>query len=357
MTEQQASLVEGNVLPTRLSDTEYRDGTKKITDSECLPSITLGSETLKATDDNPGVSDERPYVYASMRKYNGTNKAWGEFSPIKLWLIKESEEYIATTLDIADDTHQVLVDDSGHIINSNSAVRCGTDTMSLYRGLVLLSNGQISINNIILAQLSASTGTGSNVMQLTGNTVSVTCDGITASVRASSVYKSENSNTSSINLVVTFPANTVLTSAFVIPITVKDSSDTYYGIDTLKIVPVTKQRYTLVHVPGVQKTTGRGTHDYASGSLSFYASPVYGQLEEVMPVDYWFGYDEKSPVSFSLSSSQMNELRSLDDGTQARSVSYYYDRNGNTVSSSTGAFFCIKINNSDYNDNSDPWRR
>lgn len=77
-------MVVGDVLPTRLSDTEYRDGTKKITDSECLPSITLGSQILKATDDNPGVSTERPYVYASMRKYNGTNKAWGEFSAIKL---------------------------------------------------------------------------------------------------------------------------------------------------------------------------------------------------------------------------------------------------------------------------------
>lgn len=76
-----------------------------------------------------------------------------------------------------------------------------------------------------------------------------------------------------------------------------------------------------------------------------------------MPVEYWFGYDGKTPVSFALSSSQMNEISALDTGTQARSVTYYYDRNGNSVSGSTGAFFCIKINNSDYNDNSDPWRR
>ena len=159
------------------------------------------------------------------------------------------------------------MDENGNLISSNSTVRCGTNTMSLYRGLVLLSNGKVSINNTVLAQLSASTGTGSNVMELTGNTASVTCDGITASVTASSVYKNEDSNTSSITLVVTFPANTVLTSAFVIPIAVTDVSNTYVGIDTLKIVPVEKQqRYTLVHVPGVQKTSGKGTHDYGTNS-------------------------------------------------------------------------------------------
>ena len=75
LSEEDAATITGEVLPTRKSNTSYRDtNNRAIGDRECLPSITVNGKTMQAVDNNPGISPEYPSVYASMRKYNGLTK-------------------------------------------------------------------------------------------------------------------------------------------------------------------------------------------------------------------------------------------------------------------------------------------
>ena len=359
LTEAQASLVVGEVLPTRLSDTEYRDGTKKITDSECLPSITLGSETLKATDDNPGVSTEKPYVYASMRKYNGTNKAWGEFSSIKLWLIKQNPEYSVVTLNIENDHQQIVVDDNDKITSSELNCTYSLGKLALHRNTVLLSNAKILVNDVVLAELD-DTGVTARMVP-TQNTATVTNNGVSATVSASWAYKNEDSLTSTASLRVIFANNTRLTESFEIPITVVDETDEYSGSDLLVLVPAKVRGLELKKVPDTQKTTARGSHTYET-TWSFWGTPIYGTLDQVKSTNYWFGFDNVAPVKFCLTSAQLSNASGYDDGTQSRTLNYYFNKAGSALNTSgtqtvSDYFYRIKLNNADYNDNSDPWRR
>ena len=318
------------------------------------------NDPIEAFDNNPGISTNK-YVYASMRKYtydsvSGTSK-WGEFSEIKLWNEQNNSTLESVVLDITDDKHQILVDENGVIKDSDLQFRCNTSTMSLYKDLVLIGNGKVFVNDVLLAYDNPA-GTGSNRMVVTNNTATVECNGVTASVIATSAYKNEDSNTSSINLRVTFQANTVLKDAFVIPITVVDVSELYSAVDSLSIVPVLDKGPELTHVPNVQKTSGEGTHDYGQTDLSFWGTPIYGTLEQVMPTEYWFGYDGKNnQVNFKLTETNKNYLRTLDDGTALHAENFYFDRNGNQVNSNTTYYFRIQINNTDYNDNLDPYRK
>jgi hypothetical protein len=59
------------------------------------------------------VTAERPFVYASMRKYSGADKAWGEFSPIKLWLILPDDTIdLSCTIHYTNDMERVHVDEN-----------------------------------------------------------------------------------------------------------------------------------------------------------------------------------------------------------------------------------------------------
>lgn len=366
LTEAQAGSISGDVLPTRLSETSYTDShnpARHINESECLPSITLNVNgtniTLEAKDDNPGISDQKPYVYASMRKYNGILKQWGEFSAIKLWLIKETPEYEVVTLNIENDHQQIVVDSNDNITSSELNCSYSLGKLSLHKNNVLLSNGKVSVNDTLLAQLD---DTGVTVRMVpTQNTVTVTSNGVSATVSASYAYKNEDSLTSSIALNVTFQNNTTLTGSFEIPVTVTDATDEYAGTDLFVLVPAKTRGLELKKVPDTQKTTERGSHTYAS-TWTFWGTPIYGTLDQVKTTNYWFGFDNVAAVKFCLNANQLADVATYDDGTQARRLNYYFDKTGTAINTSgvqnvSNYFYRIQINNADYNDNSDPWRR
>lgn len=378
LTEEQAGAVSGSVYPTRLADTNYTDNhspAKHINESECLPSITLTvngtATTLIAKDDNPGVSDQKPYVYASMRKWqydaNAGEHKWGEFSAIKLWLIKEIPDYIVTTLDIEDDHKQIIVDSNDVITASEQNFYYATGRLSLYENLNLLSNGTVWVNDVKLAQLKENVGASTNVMEVTNNTVSVTNtingQNVTATVSASYVTKIENSLTCSISLRVSFPANTVLNEPFIIPLTVKDHSGEYSGTANLVITPARVKGIELRSVPNVIKMTTSESYDDLPSTLSFWGTPVFDTMENVMHTNFWFAFDDDThPEKFCLSNAQLQDAAAADDGSGAKTLYYYFDDNGaintsGTASEPASYLFKIKLNNVDYNDNSNPWRR
>lgn len=284
LTEEQAGAVSGSVYPTRLEDTNYTDNhspAKHIYESECLPSITLTvngtATTLIAKDDNPGVSDQKPYVYASMRKWqydaNAAQHKWGQFSPIKLWLIKETPDVNIVTLDVEDDHKQIVVDDTDHISTSELNFSYATGRLSLYNNLTLLSTNSVWVNDVKLAEVSSQPVVSGSTMEVTNNTVQVTnrINGVnvTATVSARYATKLENSLTASIALKVVFPANTLLNEPFIIPVTVKDPTGDYAGTANIAISPTRVKGLELKSVPGVVKMTTSESYDDLPSTLSF----------------------------------------------------------------------------------------
>jgi hypothetical protein len=71
----QANNTYGGKLP--VSNAEYSGAHGNPSDSEFYPySIAItGVPARLATDDNPGITETYPYIYASKRKYNGATKS------------------------------------------------------------------------------------------------------------------------------------------------------------------------------------------------------------------------------------------------------------------------------------------
>lgn len=347
-----------NVNPDR-KDSKQRS----ITASEYLPAVRINGSYVEAVDDNPGIANNT-YVYASMRKYNGTTKTWGEFSEIKLWNEQNNAELESIILDITDDSHSVQVDSNGRILDRYmDSTKYDTDGMYLYKNNVLLSNGDISINNVKIAELIPN-AVQSNCYSNTNNSVVVTSNGITATVTPYWVWKYENSNSSSVQLRVVFDQvnnqNPVLNESFDIPIKVQSADGQYAGLDILRIIPRHSDKdLELSRVPGTQRTSEEGGKTYSNSEFNFYGyyGDTYVPLSLIEKTHFYFKYDDQSDwTEFYIPSdnSGLVNLRNEVDGKrkiQSGEGYFYFDRNGNILSNSTNAFYKIWLYNRDWNDN------
>ena len=385
LTEEQASSVSGDVLPTRLSDTNYTDNhnpARHIYESECLPSITLtvnGSNvSLIAKDDNPGVTDQKPYVYASMRKWKYDSTAgehkWGEFSPIKLWLIKPEDLSSNGILDIKNSVTAVKIDTNGRLEkltfdpSSNVELRNSRVLMNIDSIEIEGSNG-----DIISATYNYDNETAT--YDKTQTVVITNEDNVSATVNIYSAGCKEDRRCS-ISLHVVFSQvggqNPQLSKPFIIPITGINNTlgIAIEGTDFFRLSPTTEDtKLSLDTTYGLTKiwTTSKGSGDYKTNSSTWpiAANGVGSSLLKNTQVKYFFKFDDQvNYMTFALPVATLNSNgryqvvcngTTIIDGNGRQSFTFYFDKNGNFVNNQTDAFFWIHLGNPDVWDNADPW--
>lgn len=382
LTEEQASSVSGDVLPTRLSDTNYTDNhnpARHIYESECLPSITLtvnGSNvSLIAKDDNPGVTDQKPYVYASMRKWKYDSAAgehkWGEFSPIKLWLIKPEDVSSNGILDILNSTFPVQVDSNNVLVNNKAYA---SSNVELRNSRVLMNIDSIVIEGTNSGSLNVSYNYETETASYDNTqTVTIINNGVSASVRVYSAGCHEDRRCS-ISLDVTFDKvngqNPELLTPFIIPITAINNTlgIVFEGTDFFRLNPTKEEKLTVTDSLGITKmwTTSKGSGDYnVNGLHSISASGNGSSLLKNTQVKYFFKFDNQgnyttftTPVAVLNSNGRYQVTHNgttIIDGNGDQTLNFYFDKNGNSVNSQENAFFRIYLSNVDFGDNPDPW--
>ena len=351
-----------NVNPTRTDNSN-----RSITSSEYLPALLINNVERQAVDDNPGIENYQ-YVFASMRKYDGGSKSWGEFSEIKLWNEQNTATLESVILDITDDTHPVYVDEDGRILDRYMNY-CGysTDGMYLYKNLVLLNNGDVSIvgdnGDVRIAELIPNSQQSNcyNKEAIASPGIPVTSNGITAHVYPYWVCKHETCNYSSVQLRVIFDQvsgqNPILDNSFDITIKVESADGTCVGSDTLRLVPrYSDKEVELSHVPRTQRTTEEGGTTYSDSQFNFYGwyGSNYTPLSLIKQTHFYFKYDDQATWTEFYIPSNNSDLADLEnnvDGIQSGEDHFYFDRSGTILQNNTGAFFEIWLYNSDYNDN------
>ena len=361
---QQASNAQNNgtnVDPTR-KDTLNRS----ITNNEYLPAILINNVKIQAVDDNPGIENYK-YVFASMRRYNGQSKEWGEFSQIKLWNEQPASARENVVLDIKNDAHPIYVDENGRISDRRMSYSYSTDNMYLYKDLVLLSNGDVYITNssnvdVKIAELlsnSVQTNCYNNISSNEG--ISVSSNGLTAKVYPTWAWKYEDSNSSIVNLKVVFDKvnnqNPVLNNSFDIIIKVKSADEQFIGSDILRLTPVyTDKEIELLSVPRTQRTSVEGGTTYSDSMFTFYGfyGDTYKTIDLVAETEFYFKYDSQvnwTKFRIPVNNTTLANLKSNVDGQSQGSAYFYFDRTGSILPDNTGAFYRLWLYNSDYDDN------
>ena len=348
-----------NVDPTRHDSPANRS----LGDREYLPAILINNVKVQAVDDNPGISNNA-YVYASMRRYDGATRTWGEFGEIKLWNEQNNQVPDSIILDIRDDSHTIGVDENGRILDRYMKGTYSTDGMYLYRNLVLLNAGTVSIEtpnqDVIVAELIPN-AVQSNAYSKTNNTATLTQGNVTATITPSYVWKYEDSLHSTVELKVEFSKvsgqNPILNDSFDIKIKVQDSTGQYIGSDVMRLVPrQVDDDVTLLHVPGTQRTAEEGGLTYSDSEFNFYGwyGSSYTTLSLLEQTRFYFKYDNQANwTEFYIPSNNTNlvNLRNNVDGKQEGGYHFYFNRNGSVLSNASGAFYEIWLYNKDSLDN------
>lgn len=109
---------------------------------------------LWATDDNPGITEERPYVFVSAR--HQVNGVWNQFhnipgtglmtsfGPASLWLAGDEIDYEASTINVSDDTIQIDIDPETKYPTLKT-FSSDTHSIQFYHGLKALSVDEIRV--------------------------------------------------------------------------------------------------------------------------------------------------------------------------------------------------------------------
>jgi hypothetical protein len=151
--------------------------------------------------------------------------------------------------------------------------------------------------------------------------------------------------------------NPILTDSFDIIIKVKSTVGDYIGTDVLRLVPKhSDKEIELLSVPRTQRTSSEGSHDYSDSEFNFYGYygyDVYPTLDLLSQTHYFFKYDDQAnwtefyiPLSDYTNPNyqKLHILQNQYDGKAEASSDYthfYFDINGNSVSSSNDAFYEI----------------
>lgn len=344
--------------------------------------IQSGVSPIRAQDDNPGGTNEKPYVYCSQRKFNGTSSSWGDFGPASLWVVLDTPEAIVCRTEIDNDTVSVLVDDNDVVQVSKVFRPTGNSESFLYRNQTAQRITSLSVNGVILAT------TNANGYVTTGESATITTNenGNSATITVTSKTGSVSSESNGFKFALTFEfgSGAVLHSPVSIPITFY--SNDIEALGHVTILPTTETSTFKLAVTGgnrVIKTTYRGSKDYSTATKSWV---VYykttddlsngGQLlDTIYPAQYWFGYDGNitnnfTPDSF-LTAQDKADFRAQ-EVTLAESPShvafkrtFYFDKSGNKLRSEdatslympSDAYFAFKIQQVDLTDDHEPWTK
>ena len=137
-----------------------------------------------------------------------------------------------------------------------------------------------------------------------------------------------------------------MSTAYIIPVKIKDISGVYYGIDFLKFNPVYSEKIVtcnhLAQVEAIKKASIDAT-TYSPGSIGQIASTPDDTFDTVSAVSFSYSYDNSNEVIFD--APVFNKASVI----QAKRATFYYDATGHEIVSSNGAFATVNLFNADDN--------
>ena len=280
-----------NVQPER-KDTPYN---RSITDNEYLPAILINNTPLQAVDNNPGIEDNQ-YVYASMRRYNGASKEWGEFSEIKLWNEQSADNHNCV-LHIENDSESVLVNNLNIIDDSFETFTVNIDDLWLRDNTTLLNIDQIAVNGVAFVNFS-----GQTITPVAGASTTIELDAThSLQITYSGAYVSpDRYNTKQIVLRLTFTEGSEIVAPIAIPISA--SSNGIVGTDLLTLFPVNVNELIKIGTTVTQDyhTSTRGSYDYDQSTVGITPSGLYQEpIKTVEKINYWVAFDQDKATAFT----------------------------------------------------------
>lgn len=259
------------------------------TDSGYLPYALIpdGSNSiLWATDTNPGITEERPYVFVSVRhqingqwqKYNpipGTSSTatTSSFGPASLWLAGDVIDYAYSEVDFDEDTIPVLVDSSNHPISRASNSSNGIEFYHGNKRLVYKSV-EIKVNDEWLPFITVSTDYSSTSNYKIVETPVIFSQNITIYDAGSYVT---NSTLQAIGIRLSFGNNYELDKPLEIPLKlisfesyIDSSGNTvfYSAEGVIKFIPVYTDTIVELRAGGIISKSTEDSDDYKVSSAS-----------------------------------------------------------------------------------------
>lgn len=279
-----------NVNPNR-KDSKQRS----ITVSEYLPAIRINGSYVEAVDDNPGIANNT-YIYASMRKYNGASKEWGEFGEIKLWNEQNADNHNCV-LHIENDSESVLVNDLNIIDNSFETFTVNIDDLWLRDNTTLLNIDQIAVNGVAFVNFS-----GQTITPVAGASTTIELDAThSLQITYSGAYVSpDRYNTKQIVLRLTFTEGSEIVAPIAIPISA--SSNGLVGTDLLTLFPVNVNELVKIGTVVTQDyhTSTRGSYDYDQTTVGITPSGLSQEpIKTVEKINYWVAFDQDKATAFT----------------------------------------------------------
>ena len=304
-------------------------------------------------DDPRGVSAEHPFEWVSIRKWRRVNGVygWQPYSAPALWSTYAESATTRTiiTLDINNSQEPVQVTEENKVVKGTDPIFLDTKMFSVLRTDQgeLLDWGKIFIgkytqNGIVFDDDPSVTFDVSRQATITNQS---SYDGnITRTIRSA---KGNEHRYYEFVIGVGFPENYVLSEPYIIPIKVVDASELFTGIDYLKFNPVYSEKLVTLNyfeqTNVIKKETKEAT-TYSPSSISILGS-VYGDstFDTVSKFTYSYQFDDNTEVIFNQPVIDKQAV------LQAKSANFYFNAQGQEVSSSQNAFATLRIWNSDDN--------
>ena len=326
-------------------------------------------------DDNPGITDTNPYVYASKRKYNGGDTGkWEPFRDATLWTGMDPTLKKACVLSVGNDNEPVGID------SENNHVRDGYKSISFDTGWLELRDLEGNLKRIDTLYLNnieffnVTNGVNGQVTKVNNASVSIKVDNGTLTVTPSWGYVSDHLYYSCI-LKLTFTPNNgnnfiTFSNRVSLNLTAKNS-DGYYGSATLTLTPETSKyivKELLENVALVRKSNKDAT-DYNPSLLS---SAVYingnkglDTMKNIVvgvqfdddpqhTIDVALGYYVNLATGGDNTRFKYRPVNANGDGhgnaltysTEGNDISFYFDENGNRLSNQNNAVLEVRFYNS-----------
>lgn len=304
-------------------------------------------------DDPRGVSAEHPFEWVSIRKWRRVNGVygWQSYSTPALWSTYAESATTRTivTLDINNSQEPVQITAENKVVKGTDPIFLDTQMFSVLRTDQgeLLDWGKIFIgkytqNGIVFDEDPFVTfdvnrqATITNQNSYDGNII-----------RTIKSARGDEHRYYEFVIGVSFPENYVLSEPYVVPIKVVDDSELFTGIDYLKFNPIYSEKLVTLNYfeqTNVIKKESKESTTYSPSSVSILGS-VYGDstFDTVSKFTYSYQFDDNTEIIFDQPT--INKQAVL----QAKSANYYFNIQGNEISSSQDVFAELHIWNSDDN--------
>lgn len=314
---------------------------------------------LQATDNNPGVTDARPFVYASKRKYHddGTGGEWGDFQDAVLWAGIDPRVTKACSLSVENQNHPTMINNVDRVENASLKTTFNLGFLAMYDNSGTLR----TIDNVAINGIDFVSFNNTNLTKtLSNNYVTLPLSTGTVTIRPAYAYISEHIYYS-VSLSVTFTDPAILDDTLVLTITASNA-DGYSGSETITISPVFAEKIVTVldTMPAAIKKGGEDATDYSPNQvmISGYMGTNSLDAQRNMVLGYSLDGGAQKLVYLKnyIATPSGNDRSTFNFTEYGGSVSagvsdatLYFDESGNRVGNAASAVFTVRFYNSDDN--------